>query len=145
MSEMKNEMKSELTGGCLCGSVRYESREPAVVSAVCHCSHCQKQSGSAFSVNLMVPAAAFSVTSQTLATFDDIGDSGLGVKRHFCGRCGSPIYSELEANPGVVAIKAGTLDDPSRVEPQVHLWRASAQPWVPVADEAQCFDRNPAS
>ena len=134
---------NQIKGGCLCGSVRYESADQPVMSAVCHCTHCQKQSGSAFSTNVVVPAAQFNVTAQTLATFYDVGDSGLPVKRHFCNRCGSSIYTELAANPGVVVIKAGTLDDTSWVGPQVHMWRTSAQTWVPVAGDAVCFERNP--
>jgi hypothetical protein len=133
----------EIKGGCLCGSVRYESAAEAVMCAVCHCTHCQKQSGSAFSTNVVVPAADFKVTAQSLATFNDTGTSGLAVKRHFCSRCGSPVYSELDANPGVIAIKAGTLDDPMWVKPQVHMWRSSAQAWVPVDGESVCFDGNP--
>jgi hypothetical protein len=133
----------EIKGGCLCGSVRYESAAEAVMSAVCHCTHCQKQSGSAFSTNVLVPAAAFTVTTRTLVTFNDVGDSGMAVKRHFCSCCGSSVYTELDANPDVVVIKAGTLDDPAWVKPQVHMWCSSAQPWVPVASEAVCFDGNP--
>ncbi|AQV99285.1 hypothetical protein BJN34_36020 (plasmid) [Cupriavidus necator] len=133
---------SEIQGGCLCGAVRYESADTAITSVVCHCSQCQKQSGSAFSINLVVPAAGFRVIASALATYHDVGDSGLAVLRHFCTRCGSPVYSELDANPGVVAVKAGTLDDPSRVHPQLHMWRDSAQPWVEIADDAVCFPRN---
>ncbi len=134
---------NEIKGGCLCGSIRYETTRVPLMSAVCHCTHCQKQSGSAFSTNVLVPATGFKVTTRTLATFDDVGDSGLSVKRHFCSHCGSPVYSEMDANPDVVALKAGTLDDPSWVQPQVHVWRCSAQSWVPLAEGAVCFERNP--
>jgi hypothetical protein len=134
-----------IKGGCLCGDIRYESRAAPVLSAVCHCTQCQKQSGSAFSTNLVVPAEAFRLTTQVPARFDDVGGSGLGVKRHFCGRCGSPVYTELEAQPGVVVIKAGTLDDPAAVSPQIHIWRRSAQPWIAAPDGVACFEENPAA
>ncbi|MNS68930.1 glutathione-dependent formaldehyde-activating enzyme [compost metagenome] len=133
---------SGIQGGCLCGAVRYESADAAVTSVVCHCSKCQKQSGSALSINLVVPAAGFRITASAMATYHDVGDSGLAVRRHFCNRCGSPVYSELDANPGVVAVKAGTLDDPSWVHPNLHMWRDSAQAWVEIADDAICFPRN---
>ena len=133
----------EIKGGCLCGNVRYESAEQALMSAACHCTHCQKQSGSAFSVNLIVPAAAFKVSGETLATFNDVGTSGLPVMRHFCNNCGSPIHTELDAMPGVVVIKAGTLDDPSWVRPQVNMWCSSAQPWVPMAEGIARFEKSP--
>lgn len=134
---------NEIKGGCLCGKVRYQSAQQPLMSAACHCKHCQKQSGSAFSVNLIVPLAALDITGDSLATFDDIGASGMGVKRHFCSHCGSPIHSELDAMPGVAALKAGTLDDASWVRPQVNMWCASAQPWVPMADGTACFAHNP--
>jgi hypothetical protein len=139
----EEENMNEIKGGCLCGNVRYETTQAPLMSAVCHCTHCQKQSGSAFSTNVVVPASGFNVTASTLATFNDVGESGLSVKRHFCSHCGSPVYTELDANPGVAVLKAGTLDDPSWVRPQVHMWRCSAQPWVPVAEGAVCFEHNP--
>jgi hypothetical protein len=134
---------NQVRGGCLCGSVRYETSQAPLMNAVCHCVHCQKQSGSAFSTNVVVPAAGFQIAGATLAAFDDTGASGLAVKRHFCSRCGSPLYTELEASPGVVAVKAGTLDDTSWLRPQVHMWRASAQEWVSIDEGAACFERNP--
>jgi hypothetical protein len=134
---------TQIKGGCLCGNIRYESTAAPVLSAVCHCTQCQKQSGSAFSTNLVVPAQAFKLTAQVPSVFVDAGGSGLSLKRHFCGRCGSPVYSELEAQPGVVVVKAGTLDDPSSTSPQIHIWHRSAQPWVAVPEGAACFDENP--
>ncbi len=133
----------EIKGGCLCGSVRYEGDGQPMLTAACHCSHCQKQSGSAFSVNLVVALAAFRVKGDSLATFNDVGESGLPVKRHFCASCGSPIYTEMDAMPGVVAVKAGTLDDPSWAAPQVNMWCSSAQPWVPMVEGTARFDKNP--
>ena len=135
----------QIKGGCLCGDIRYESTAAPVLSAVCHCTACQKQSGSAFSTNLVVPATAFRLTGGVPTRFDDQGGSGLGMKRHFCARCGSPVFTELEAQPGVVVIKAGTLDNPSAVSPQIHIWRRSAQAWVGVPEGVACFEQNPAA
>jgi hypothetical protein len=135
----------KIEGGCLCGDIRYESTAAPVLSAVCHCTQCQKQSGSAFSTNLVVPAESFRLTMQPPVRFNDVGGSGLGMKRYFCGRCGSPVYTELEAQPGVVVIKAGTLDDPSSVSPQIHIWRRSAQAWMAAPGGVACFEENPAA
>lgn len=85
---------SKLAGGCLCGAVRYESDAQSVVTAVCHCKHCQKQSGSAFSVIIGVPKGALDFHGKPLAVFHDVGDSRLPVRRKFCPDCGSPILSE---------------------------------------------------
>ncbi len=133
----------EVKGGCLCGSVRYESADQPALIAACHCTHCQKQSGGAFSVNLVMPLAGVKLTGPTLATFNDVGGSGLSVKRHFCSSCGSPIFTELDAMPGVAAVKAGTLDYPAWAQPQVNLWCQSALPWVPMVEGTAQFDQNP--
>ena len=82
----------KITGGCLCGSVRNASdAEPALVAA-CHCPTCQKNTGSAFSLNLAVPTDSVTITGESLATYEDrTGASGNPFFRTFCSRCGSPI------------------------------------------------------
>jgi hypothetical protein len=128
---------SKITGGCLCGAVRYVSdAEPALV-AVCHCSTCQKNTGSAFSLNIGLPSSSVSVTGKSLATYEDhTGASGKPFFRAFCSRCGSPIYGRGEAYSGITFIKAGTLDDPSWVKPGIHMWCADKQPWVAIEEDA---------
>jgi hypothetical protein len=134
---------SKIEGGCLCGHVRYTcDAEPAVV-AVCHCTHCQKQSGGAFSVNIGIPAGSLTYTQAQPSTFEDRGDSGQPVYRHFCGQCGSPIVSEVAAMPALHYLKAGTLDDSSWVQPQVAVYGRSAQKWVHLPDQITQFDTNP--
>lgn len=133
----------EVKGGCLCGSIRYASADQPALIAACHCTHCQKQSGSAFSVNLVMSSAGVQLTGSTLATFNDVGGSGLSVRRHFCRDCGSPIFTELDAMPGVAVLKAGTLDEPSWAQPQLNLWCQSALPWVSMAKGAAQFAQNP--
>jgi hypothetical protein len=131
------------TGGCLCGQVRYEvSGQPAMV-AVCHCRNCQRQAGSAFSIIAGYPRDAVKI-SGTLTTYRDQGeDSGQPVLRQFCGRCGSPILSDVGAMPSLLFIKAGTLDDPSGLEPAIHIFCASKQPWVEIPAGVPQAARNP--
>ena len=116
-------------GGCLCGAVRYEITADPVVTAVCHCTHCQRQSGAAFSVNMVVTEANYVQTGET-KVFVDSGDSGQPVNRHFCANCGSPIASKAGAIPGVVMIKAGTLDDMSGIAPGIEVYADHAVDWV---------------
>jgi hypothetical protein len=120
-----------MKGHCLCGRVSYESGKPQV-TAVCHCKHCQKQSGSAFSVVIAVPRASF-VLAGPVETFEDVGDSGHPVLRRYCRDCGSPIVSELAVTPELVWLKAGTLEDTAQVQPTMQVYCASAQPWVALA------------
>jgi hypothetical protein len=95
-----------------------------------------------FSV-VAVPRGTLKIAGQTLKTFDDVGESGLPVRRKFCGSCGSPIVSILDAMPDIDFIKAGTLDDTSWLSPTMEVWCATAQPWVKVDQSRQLMDKNP--
>jgi hypothetical protein len=132
----------EVHGGCLCRDVRYRARTAAARTMVCHCHACQKQAGSAFSILFVIARDAIEITG-AMAVFEHLGDSGQAVQRHFCGRCGSPIISTLAARPAIVAVKAGTLDDPGWLAPRLHVWCASAQPWVDIPDTAARHARAP--
>ena len=120
-------------GGCLCGAVRYVLKAEPLMTAVCHCTHCQRQSGGVFSTNLAIPDAAYVQTGET-KVFTEGGDSGKAVWRHFCGNCGSPILSKVEAMPGLSLVKAGTLDDMSGLTPGIEVYTDHAAEWVvPIA------------
>lgn len=134
---------ARIVGGCLCGTIRYQSDAEPVVTAVCQCTHCQRQSGSAFSVNVGIPKGSLKFTAGTPATYEDQGDSGLPVHRVFCSKCGSPIVSVVEATPDLDWLKAGTLDDISWIQPQVSIWCASGQPWVTLPDGMAKFPQSP--
>jgi len=131
-----------LTGRCLCGQITYEIVGDLIATAVCHCDHCQRQSGGAFSVNLVVHESQMTVTG-TLTTFEDRGENNdaVYVRRRFCGQCGSPIVSALEVPAGVLAVKAGTLDDRSGVAPGVEVWCEHKQPWVQLPGMAVSLAR----
>jgi hypothetical protein len=136
---------TKISGGCLCGALQYSSSAEPVVTAICHCTHCQRQSGAAFSVNVGLPKDALTFTKGTPKVFNDMGSSGLPVYRHFCGDCGSPIYSGVAAMPDLVFLKAGTLNDSNWVKPAFAVWCQSAQPWVPRPEGVPHFAQNPPS
>ena len=136
---------SKISGRCLCGSITYSSDAEPILTVLCHCPHCQRQSGSSFSVNLAVPRASLKIESQTLRTFDDIGESGMPVQRLFCGNCGSPVASYSDATPDLAFIKSGTLDDTSWLSPTAEAWCETAQPWLPVDRTRSRTKRNPPS
>src|SRR5690242_7381838 len=126
-------MATELTGRCLCGNVTYRIDGEPFAQAVCHCADCQRQTGTAFSVVIGVPTPAFHVDGDTLSSFATTGDlHGTPTNRHFCSNCGSPIYSAVDAQPEVVYVKAGTLDDFTQIVPTVEVFTRSAQPWAPT-------------
>ena len=138
--EGKEDME-RFEGGCLCGQVRYVIEGDPAASMVCHCSHCQKQSGSAFSTIIGVPENQVSISGEPV-TYRDNGESGRSVERQFCGTCGSPLFSRVEVSPGMLWVKAGTLDDPSGYQPSAHIWTRSKQCWVDTGD-IPAFDTNP--
>ena len=124
----------KVKGACLCGSVTYESAAEPEMVAMCHCTDCQKQSGSAFSVNVGVPTDGLLLIGDSLTTYNMKGSSGKPLRRLFCGACGSPLVSQGDAFPGVSFIKAGTLTDSSWVKPTVRVWCDSAQSWGVIDD-----------
>jgi hypothetical protein len=139
----KGDIMSKLSGGCLCGAVRYTSKSEPVVTALCHCKHCQRQTGGAFSVNVAIPKGSLEYTSGKPAMFEDKGESGMPVYRYFCPACGSPIISDVAATPQLDWLKVGTLDDATWVKPQVNIWCESAQPWVEFGKDQAQFPQNP--
>jgi hypothetical protein len=132
----------QIVGGCLCGKVRYSaSGDPAFVG-VCHCTDCQKFTGSAFSAVVGVPKAAVSVQGE-LATYSKTGDTGKTIYRKFCRTCGSSIMDEADALPDIVMLGAGTLDDSSWIKPGMQIYCDSAQPWVHLGGDMKSFPKMP--
>lgn len=119
----------ERQGGCLCGQVRYEVTGEPLAVVLCHCINCQKQSGSAFSINMVGMSEQVSLQGD-LASYADKSDTGEPVKRNFCKTCGSPIYSEILSQGNLIALKIGTLDDTSGLEPQSQVWCIRKHDWL---------------
>jgi len=125
----REEQMSELNGGCLCGAVRYTTNAAPEFVGLCHCTDCQKHTGSAFAIMVRLPKTALQIQG-TIKTFSKLGDSGNPILRHFCPECGSSIADEPTARPGMINLNAGTLDDPSLVVPTLEIYCDSALPWV---------------
>jgi hypothetical protein len=118
-----------MTGGCLCGAVRYKSTGEPGFALLCHCRDCQRQSGSAFAAGWRVPAAGFRVTQGEPKLYVRAADSGNAITRAFCPDCGTMLFLRVSARPDLVAIRVGTLDDPSGFRPEADIFVKSAQPW----------------
>src|SRR6202035_4924267 len=116
-----------LTGRCLCGNVTYTAESDPLVTAICHCHSCQRQTGSTYSLVVAVPRGSVSIDGSSLATFDTTTEStGTPTHRQFCRNCGSPLLSLADAAPDLAFIKAGTLDDNTELTPTVEVHCASA-------------------
>ena len=129
-----------LTGGCLCGSVRYRSSGAPLRKFVCHCRDCQRSGGSVFHAAVVVPRAGFAITAGDLRKYQSKADSGRTIVRSFCPTCGSGIINELDFSPHVVVIKIGTLDDPNLVSPTYEVYARSKIPWVSIHGDIESFD-----
>lgn len=122
-------MSDNLTGGCLCGDVRYSApAEPQFVSQ-CYCRECQYISGGHPNIIIGLSAADLYYTQGSPAMFERPG-MNLPAAREFCGRCGTHILSRVPSFPDFVMVKVGTLDDPSRCSgPRANAQLADAQPF----------------
>jgi hypothetical protein len=119
-----------LTGGCLCGACRFEHRGAVGPANYCHCADCRRATGSAFNVGVRLDRAGFQMTQGTPEAFTKLGESGRELSRHFCGDCGSPLFTSSPSHPDWIFVKAGALDDPTLVKPEYESWTSSEVPWA---------------
>jgi hypothetical protein len=118
-----------ISGGCLCGAIRYEFSAPPIVARTCWCRACQFIGAGSGTVNVCFPTAALTLHGVP-ADYRSIADSGNIMHRRFCAACGTPLFSEAEARPHLVFVRAGTLDDPELGRPSATIWTASAPSWA---------------
>ncbi len=132
-----SEFRGPYPGGCQCGGIRYVIEGVTHGLSICHCQDCQRQSGSAFGMSLIVSPEAFKLSKGTLKTFEVTTDSGRTKTCAFCPDCGVRICNYTESR---TSIKAGTLDDVSWLEPRAHFWTSRKQPWVELPEGARCYE-----
>jgi hypothetical protein len=128
-----------LRGGCLCKAVRYKTTADPLNQRVCHCRECQKAIGAAFNARVLMRIEDVSITGP-VSTFY----SSETLERGSCSRCGSSIFSR-RATAGVIGLTAGSLDEPSLFNPNMHFWVSSKQPWLEIADDLPQFSEGPPS
>ena len=134
-------MSDAYTGGCACGAVRYEIRAEPIVMIDCQCRHCQQQSGTGHSSYLTFKAEAAVTGSAT--EWHQTGDGGTRKAPAFCPTCGSPVYLTFPDVPGIIAVRAGSLDDPSRYKPRMVSWASAGQAWDHLDPDIPKFDKLP--
>ena len=126
-SREKN-MSDKISGGCLCGAVKYSCTSEPFVVGHCHCVDCRKSSGSGHGTHVGVMEDSLSV-SGSLVFYEKPADSGNVVSRGFCSACGVAIYSTNSGMPGMVFLRASSLDDPDMVQPQMIVYASRAPAW----------------
>lgn len=132
---------NDLKGSCLCGSVTYRVQGPLEELVFCHCSRCRKATGSAFQAVAPIAESAFELLSGQADIRSH--ESSPGVHRHFCGACGSPLFSRRDFMPGMLRLRVGTLDTPLQIDPTMHIFTASKAPWFTIGDAAPQYDTRP--
>jgi hypothetical protein len=132
-----------LTGSCLCRAIRFEVSIPITELRACHCKNCQKTSGTAGSVNAMIPSSSLRITQGTPKRFTATADSGRILHRFFCGECGSPLFSRRELTPENTALRIGALDDAPPMTITAHIWTRSARSWAHIDPATQQFSGQP--
>ncbi len=128
-----------ITGGCLCGAVRYSSVSKPIGARVCWCRDCQYWAAGNGTVNVGFYKADVTVTG-AVTDFPSTAESGNSMHREFCPTCGTPMFSSTEARPHLVFIRAGTLDDPNIVTPSATIWVKSAPQWACINETLPKFD-----
>ena len=138
-----NAPRPPYAGGCLCGAVRYELKEEPRTFYACHCTDCQRRTGAAFGLSLVVDRDAVELQKgDTVRTFARL-DDGRTKQGAMCATCGTRLWGESMRNRDFVIIQPGSLDDRSWVKPVAHLWTRSAHPWFKFTEGAVLFETQP--
>ena len=130
-----------LTGGCNCGAVRFEVTEPLKLASYCHCTVCQRRTGTAASASAHPVAGSFRIVDGEDRL--KVWVSPAGGEKWFCGDCGSQIYANNPAHPDSIGIRMGAFDADPGVRPSVRQFVAYAAPWEPIPDDG--LPRHPES
>jgi hypothetical protein len=131
-------------GGCLCGALRYRIKGDGLMLNACHCTECQRTSGSAFGLSLIVMREALELTAGSPKRYDRKYEDGRHKVFNFCGECSGRLWNEMPRFPQIYNVKPGTLDDANKwLDPAAHIWLSEKQPWVPIPDDVLRFDEQP--
>lgn len=133
-------MSLSLLGGCLCSSVRFRATQRPQRTLACHCTFCQKLTGTAYYVESIFPLDAVTFEGGKIATYEHLSDtSGKKVFAHFCARCGTTLGLTFERWPDIRAVSRSCFDVPSEVPIDAHIWTRSAQAGVALPAQVDCF------
>ena len=134
---------AKITGGCLCGGIRYEIEGDPFRIANCHCDDCRKATGSAYATNLFYQEDQITLLHGSPKRFDHIADSGNSMFKEFCDNCGAQVFGGGSMRPGVKSVKVGSIDYANFVKPQVNLYLSHALDCTLIDEELDCFDAMP--
>ena len=128
------------TGGCLCGKIRFEMSEEPIWAGFCHCSSCRKSTRAVAVMHVGVSEGALTFTKGKPKVYE----SSPGVRRGFCGKCGTPLMYDGDRFPDYIQLYIGTFDEPSQILPQAHVHFGERVAWYDVRDDLPRFERSAA-
>jgi len=130
-----------LEGGCACRAIRYKLTASPLIVHACHCRDCQRITGSAFVINICIEKKFVEAGPSVPKSFRLAGGSGKHHDVFFCAACGTYLWSRYHGAPGdAVFVRAGTLDSPDAVRPDVHIFTRSKLPWLDLPPEVPAFE-----
>jgi hypothetical protein len=136
-------MTQPYAGGCACGAIRYTTKHAPIFQNHCQCLDCRRRSGTGHGSYLTFPARAEMTITGEAAHWEVAADNG-NVKNHaFCPVCGTPVYLSFSETPELIAVHAGSLDEPERFVPQALTYSARGLAWDAVDSSLQAFERMP--
>lgn len=133
-------MTSQLEGRCACGEVRYRLNAKPMFVHCCHCSDCQRLTGSAFAINAIIEGEAIELLSGTPQPEPVPTASGRPHDIYRCTSCRTALWSDYGRRPNYRFVRAGTLEDPTEITPDVHIFTRSKLPWVKLPEGARAFE-----
>ena len=139
-----NNKTSSCEGACSCGNVRYEISANPLIVHCCHCSFCQRQTGTAFALNALFKANNVNVLAGRVEEIDTPSPSGKGQIIARCPECKTAVWSNYYMGgikKDIRFIRVGTLDNPEKLPPDVHIYTVSKQPWVNLSNEKKVYDK----
>jgi hypothetical protein len=131
-----------ITGGCLCGAVRYESRSEPITARMCWCRFCQYIAAGNAAVSVCFLTARMKISGET-RDYESVADSGNTMHRRFCPNCGVHLFSAAEVRPHLIFVRAGTLDDPNTIKPAATIWTGKAPVWACIDASLPTFEGQP--
>ena len=131
-----------ITGGCLCGAVRFRATEGPIAARICWCRDCQKLGAGGPAVSAAFKTASVTIAG-ALSDYASTADSGNKMHRRFCSKCGSHLFSEAEVRPHLIFIRVGALDDPTVAKPGATIWTDSAPSWASIDPNLPNFKKQP--
>ena len=134
---MKN--NQSLTGGCICGQVKYQIIDKPLFTQACHCKDCKVLTGSSYVVNSSILENTLIVEGEVSSTELKAG-SGASYKTYFCTKCGNYVYADYDSAVGRLTVRTKTLDNSEKFPPQVHIFTKDKDPWLNLSEDVICFE-----